>query len=59
MNTLELNFFKLVIVHWRIIATFEREIQIFIRAVYYLGNSIACRTSLEIRAFILPGPGSF
>ena len=36
-----------------------REIQIFIRAVYYLLNSIARQTSLEIREFTLPGPGPF
>ena len=30
-----------------------------IRAVYYLLNSIARRTSLEIREFTLPGPGPF
>jgi len=29
----------------------------FIRAVYYLLNSIARQTSLEIREFTLPGPG--
>ena len=34
-----------------------REFETFIRAVYYLLNSIARRTSLEIREFTLPGPG--
>jgi hypothetical protein len=37
----------------------NREIKIFIRAVYYVLNSIARRTSLEIREFTLPGPGPF
>ena len=31
----------------------------FIRFLYYLLNSIDRRTSLEIRAFTLPGPGPF
>jgi hypothetical protein len=34
-----------------------REFETFIRAVYYLLNSIARQTSLEIREFTLPGPG--
>jgi hypothetical protein len=33
------------------------EFETFIRAVYYLLNSIAHQTSLEIREFTLPGPG--
>jgi hypothetical protein len=33
------------------------EFETFIRAVYYLLNSIARQTSLEIREFTLPGPG--
>jgi hypothetical protein len=33
------------------------EFKTFIRAVYYLLNSIAHQTSLEIREFTLPGPG--
>ena len=37
----------------------ESEIKICIRAVYYLLNSIARQTSLEIREFTLPGPGPF
>ena len=37
----------------------DREIQIYIRAAYYLLNSIAGRTSLEIREFTLPAPGPF
>ena len=34
-----------------------RRNETFIRAVYYLLNSIARQTSLEIREFTLPGPG--
>jgi hypothetical protein len=37
---------------------FKRKIETFIRAVYYLLNSLAHQTSLEIREFTLPGPGS-
>ena len=38
-------------------STCQREFETFIRAVYYLLNSIARQTSLEIREFTLPGPG--
>ena len=37
----------------------SREIKICIRAVYNLLKSIANRSSLEIREFVLPGPGPF
>jgi hypothetical protein len=48
-----------VVLLLRLIAAATREMQICIRAVYYLLNSIARRTSLEIREFTLPGPGPF
>ena len=42
-----------------LLSTRRRERKIFIRAVYYLLNSIDRRTSLEIREFSLPWPGPF
>jgi hypothetical protein len=42
-----------------LLSTRRRERKIFIRAVYYLLNSIDRRTSLEIREFTLPWPGPF